>query len=95
MALTLRERAKAVRKVGDEAAADKALAGCAGAERLARDAAAKAQAIDDAVFDLKAVNPREKKATDQRTPAQLLDHIESKGREVGEALARLRDLLTE
>lgn len=42
--------------------------------------AAKAQAIDDAVFDLKAVNPREKKALDQRTPAQLLADIEAKGR---------------
>ena len=48
-----------------------------------------------AFVETKAVNPREKKATDQRTPSQLMDHIESKGREVDEALARLRDLLTE
>lgn len=53
----------------------------------------KAQAIEDAVYDLKAVNPREKKVTDTRTPAQLLEAIADKGREVDAALQRLRSLL--
>jgi type I restriction enzyme M protein len=62
------------------------------AVRAAREAANRAQAIEDAVYDLKAVNPNRKAATDERTPAELLDLIEAKGREVSEALARLREL---
>ena len=53
----------------------------------------KAQAIEDAVYDLKAVNPREKKIMDTRTPAELLAAIEEKGKEVDAALAKLRALL--
>lgn len=41
----------------------------------------------------KAVNPREKKVLDTRTPAQLLDAIAEKGREVDAALLNLRALL--
>ncbi|MGQ0602343.1 MAG: N-6 DNA methylase [Anaerolineales bacterium] len=41
-------------------------------------------------FDLKAVNPNAKAATDTRTPEELLDLIDVKGREVAEALAVLR-----
>ncbi len=41
-------------------------------------------------FDLKAVNPHRKNAEDTRTPEELLAFIEAKGREVAEALARLR-----
>ena len=41
-------------------------------------------------FDLKAVNPHAKSEEDTRTPDQLLDLIEAKGREVAEALASLR-----
>lgn len=63
------------------------------AEKLARDASAKAQAIEDAVYDLTAVNPREKKVTDSRTPGELLEAIAEKGREVDAALERLRGLL--
>jgi type I restriction enzyme M protein len=63
------------------------------AERAARDASNKAQGIEDAIYDLKAVNPKEKNAGDLRTPAQLLDAIEAKGREVDEALARLRTVI--
>ena len=50
------------------------------------------RAIEDAVYDLKAVNPNEKAEVDTRTPAQLLDLIEVKGKEVNEALAALRAL---
>lgn len=54
---------------------------------------AQAQALDDAVHGIKAANPREKKSVDQRTPQQLLAAIEAKGREVDEALGRLKVLL--
>lgn len=43
-------------------------------------------------FDLKAVNPNRKADADTRTPEELLDLIEAKGREVAEALATLRQL---
>lgn len=41
-------------------------------------------------YDLKAVNPHRAAAVDTRTPAELLDIIEAKGREVADALAALR-----
>ena len=41
-------------------------------------------------YDLKAVNPNAKQDTDMRTPEELLDLIEAKGREIAEALAVLR-----
>ena len=39
-----------------------------------------------------AVNPHKSPETDRRTPAELLDLIETKGREITEALAILRSL---
>jgi type I restriction enzyme M protein len=56
----------------------------------ARELTGKAQAIEDAVYDLKAVNPNAKSVEDTRTPEELLDLIETKGREVQQALAVLR-----
>jgi len=56
----------------------------------AREAAAKAKEIEDAVYDLKAVNPNKKPKVDTRTPEELLDIIEAKGKEIAEALAVLR-----
>src|SRR5262249_55923448 len=56
----------------------------------AREAAAKAKEIDDAVYDLKAVNLHRKPVLDTRTPEELLDLIEAKGREIAEAIALLR-----
>ena len=41
-------------------------------------------------YDLKAVNPHARNQEDTRTPEELLDLIEAKGREVAEALAALR-----
>jgi len=58
--------------------------------REGRDSASKAREIEDAVYDLKAVNPHRKPEVDERTPEELLDIIEAKGREVAEALAALR-----
>lgn len=48
------------------------------------------EAIEAKGFDLKAVNPNAKNTEDTRTPEELLDLIEAKGREVAEALALLR-----
>jgi type I restriction enzyme M protein len=91
--LELREKAKALRKTGDTQSADALLPEIEVADRAQRSALNKAIAIDDAVFDLKAVNPREKKVLDTRTPAQLLDAIAEKGREIDAALQNLRALL--
>jgi type I restriction enzyme M protein len=41
-------------------------------------------------YDLKAVNPNAKVEEDLRTPEELLDLIEAKGKEIQEALAKLR-----
>jgi type I restriction enzyme M protein len=49
-------------------------------------------ALDAKNLDLKAVNPNAKTNQDTRTPEELLDIIESKGREVSEAVAELRKL---
>jgi len=89
-AAELREHAKALRKADKAADADALLPDIDIAEKAAREATARAQAIDDAVYDLKAVNPREKKDTDTRTPAELLEAIAAKGREVDAALEKLR-----
>jgi type I restriction enzyme M protein len=43
-------------------------------------------------YDLKAVNPHAKSVEDTRTPEELLDVIEARGREVAAAIAELRAL---
>jgi type I restriction enzyme M protein len=50
------------------------------------------KAIEEKGYDLKAVNPHAKRDEDLRTPEELLDLIEAKGREVAEAIATLRSL---
>jgi type I restriction enzyme M protein len=62
-------------------------------EREAREALAKGEAIEDAVYDLKAVNPNRASEQDTRTPTQLLDFITDKGRDADAALGRLRKLV--
>ena len=44
-------------------------------------------------YDIKAVNPHAKIDVDTRTPAELLDLIEQKGKEVDEAIKKLRETL--
>lgn len=64
-----------------------------GAARLleeAREAAGRADSIENAVYDLKAVNPNKKSGVDTRTPTELLERIETKGKEIAEAIAQLR-----
>ncbi len=56
----------------------------------AREFKGKADDIKNAVYDLKAVNPNKSAETDTRTPEDLLNLIEAKGREIEAALAILR-----
>ena len=49
--------------------------------------------IEEKNYDLKAVNPHRKADQDTRTPAELLDLIEEKGKVVADAVAKLRELL--
>ena len=74
----------------NEVAIEAADAKIAGLLRESREAGNKAQAIEDAVYDLKAVNPNKKTEVDARTPADLMDLIKMKGKEVTAALAALR-----
>ncbi len=61
-------------------------------EKEIRALETKAQQVEDAAYDLKAVNPNVKPEGDIRTPAELLDFIETKGHEISAAVARLRPL---
>lgn len=51
---------------------------------------AKAIDIENAVYDLKAVNPNKKQIIDSRTPDELLDIIDAKGKEINDVLALLK-----
>jgi type I restriction enzyme M protein len=62
-------------------------------EKAAREAQAKADAIDAAVFDLKAVNPNAVVQNDTRTPGQIVSSIEQQGKIVADALRSLRSML--
>ena len=57
---------------------------------MARDLAAKAKDTEDAVYDLKAVNPNKKPIVDTRTPEELVAIIEEKGRAITAALTVLK-----
>jgi type I restriction enzyme M protein len=80
---------KKVRPIDNQAVAE-AEAKVNALTRESRELTAKAKEIEDAVYDLKAVNPRRTQVVDARTPEELMDIIEAKGREVAEALAALR-----
>jgi type I restriction enzyme M protein len=62
-------------------------------EKYARDAQAKADEIDAAVFDLKAVNPNVVIKLDERTPEDIIGNIEVQGKVVASALSTLKLLL--
>ena len=62
-------------------------------QRAAREALAKGDAIENAAYDLKAVNPNRVTKEDKRTPTQLLEFIDAKGREADGALKRLQKLV--
>ena len=62
-------------------------------EKAARDSQAKADAIDVAVFDLKAVNPNAVVKIDTRSPNEVIQSIEVQGLIVARALKTLRELI--
>ena len=62
-------------------------------EKAAHDLEIKANDIDAAVFDLKAVNPTAVVNLDTRTPQQVISNIQTQGRIVTDALAKLTELL--
>ncbi|HEV2455627.1 MAG TPA: N-6 DNA methylase [Verrucomicrobiae bacterium] len=62
-------------------------------ERESREFVAKADSIEHAAYDLRAVNPNRVSTEDKRTPLQLLDVIAEKGAEADAAMVRLRQLI--
>lgn len=86
----LAERKRGPRKQRDEQAIAEADEQARSLNKEARALTAKAEDIENAVYDLKAVNPNKKPVVDTRTPRDLLDLIEAKGREIDTALAELR-----
>lgn len=76
-------------KPRDEQAISEAEAKVKELKRESRDFAATAKEIEDAVYDLKAVNPNKRPVVDTRTPEELVSIIEAKGREIADALAAL------
>ncbi|MCS6303763.1 MAG: N-6 DNA methylase [Nitrospira sp.] len=64
-------------------------------EKAQREAKAKADVIDAATFDLKAVNPRARVIRDTRSVGEILESIERHGQTVQEALGVLRKQLAE
>ncbi|OYW74605.1 MAG: hypothetical protein B7Z37_16985 [Verrucomicrobia bacterium 12-59-8] len=61
----------------------------------ARDSRDKPDALENAAFDLKAVNPNRADTTDKRTPAELMAFSHDKGKEADTALARLAALMAQ
>lgn len=92
-AARLREQLKEVKKAAkpDEEQIAKWQEEAVTLEAEVRDLNSKADAIESAVYDLKAVNPNVKSEADTRTPAELIALIEAKGREVTAALAMLKE----
>lgn len=62
-------------------------------EKAAREAHAKARAIEAAVFDLKAVNPNAVVKIDTRKPDEVIQSIAAQGEIVAKGLETLRALL--
>lgn len=89
--LSLRDKAKQIKKDSEEnkKQIENLLTESAKLETEAREQKAKAEAIENAVYDLKAVNPNAKDTTDKRTPSELLSFITAKSLEVESALASL------
>jgi type I restriction enzyme M protein len=88
-----REQAWRAARKGDETKLAELEATWRAMEREARETLAQADAIEDATYDLKAVNPNRATEEDTRSPAELLDFIETKGREADAALGKLRELI--
>lgn len=93
-AIHWRTRVSALRREkAADAELEAALRYLSAAEREAREAQARADAIDAAVFDLKAVNPRARSDRDLRSPQQILSAIAAHQLTIDSALERLKRLL--
>lgn len=93
-AVALRERLAELRKAkADDAALLAAQQAQLATEKAAREAQARAAAIDAASFDLKAVNPNARDTRDTRSPEEVLTAIETHGAVVAKALEKLRALM--
>ena len=92
--VSLKEKLKALKAVNPKDKKIEALESKIGErEKAARDAQSKADAIDSAVFDLKAVNPNAIVKIDGRTPDEVIQGIEEQGKIVAKSLASLKTLL--
>ncbi|MCY3973504.1 MAG: N-6 DNA methylase [Candidatus Dadabacteria bacterium] len=87
----LAELKRAKPKERDKAAIEEAEERVAGFVKESRALTAKATDIENAVYDLKAVNPNRKAVVDTRTPEELLAIIEEKGKEIEKAVEGLRE----
>jgi type I restriction enzyme M protein len=92
--LAIRDKAKLIKKDTEEnkKKIEELLNESAKFDYEAREQKAKAEAIENAVFDLKAVNPNAKDLSDKRTPLELIAFINEKSKEVESALARLAEI---
>lgn len=86
---------KTRRRAEDAEAIAELAARAASLSAEARENKAKGDAIEDAAFDLKAVNPNAPPEETPRTPQELLAIIREKGREAEEALTSLELLLSQ
>ncbi|MGB8509137.1 MAG: hypothetical protein WCD76_12190, partial [Pyrinomonadaceae bacterium] len=93
-ALRLRDRAKLIRKDSEEKKKqfEELQSEATRSDIAAREQKARAEAIENAVYDLKAVNPNARDTTDKRTPEELVSFINEKSTEVQTALARLAEM---
>jgi type I restriction enzyme M protein len=93
-ALASRDEAKQIKKDSAEnrARIEELLDQAAKLDGEAREQKSKADAIENAVYDLKAVNPNAKDTTDKRTPAELIAFINEKSKDVQNALSRLAEI---
>lgn len=89
-AVALKDKLTALRKANaGEAEINACREALATAEKAAREAQAKADALDAAVYDLKAVNPRARVERDLRTPVEIIESIAAHGRTIELALTKL------
>lgn len=93
-AIDLKEQLKRLKKhSGTEDAIEETAAKIAEREKSVRELEAQIAAIDEAVYDLKAVNPNAVVKFDERTVREIIDSISEHGKVVSDALTRLNGLL--
>jgi type I restriction enzyme M protein len=94
--VSLKEKLKAIKAANPKDKKIEALETKVGEhEKAGREAQSKADAIDAAVFDLKAVNPNAVVKIDTRTSEEVIENIAHQSKIVSEALEALKTLLKE